>query len=176
MIKSKYQLDEKESRFNTERNKLLQAQTRMDEMQVKLVSETEMLEKLEGQKNVLNERQKYAKDNAEDLKERITKLEEKYEAGQASLSQEQALLLKEEKKAKAFKNEVKQKEERLHFLSEDLDEVLDRLKSEYFDILNQQTSVKNEAGYLNSRLDQLVHKREHLSSQTDGLPDTDKRN
>lgn len=158
-------LAEKDGLFLSGKENLKSLQQQMDKLQNNLVTEAEALEKLEGQKNVLQERQKFASENTEDLKERIAKLEEKYREGIVTLNRENDRLTEEKGKATQLKDLLKEKEGRLQFLDEDLETVLEGLKSDYFELLNKKTTVKNEKNYATERVNHLHHREGKISSQ-----------
>jgi chromosome segregation protein len=129
-----------------------------------LLHASEELEKLEGRKEVLKERKKNAAQNKEqliqsiaELTDRIGQLEKNREAQQQSVEVLQ-------KQVDSLQLELKEKQDKLLLFTENLDEKIENLKSEYIDILNDQASTKNELKHIDEQLEQ----QERRSSRLDG--------
>ncbi|MDM5316561.1 chromosome segregation protein SMC [Fictibacillus sp. b24] len=120
----------------------------IDELQGALLLASETLEKLEGKKEVLKERKKNYVQNKTSLLEQIQQLKTKKEDLKTQLVAENETLQMKEKELKNVKKQVKDEESRLSVLEMDVEAELEKLKSDYFERLNEQTTIKNEMRYI----------------------------
>lgn len=120
----------------------------IDELQGALLLASETLEKLEGKKEVLKERKKNYDQNKSSLLEQIHQLKIKKEELKTQLVAENETLQLKEKELKNVKKQVKDEESRLSVLEMDVEAELEKLKSDYFERLNEQTTIKNEMRYI----------------------------
>ena len=132
-----------------------------------LLHTSEELEKLEGQKEVLKERKKNAGQNEEQLKKNIEEIKERL----ARFTQDRNTYEKELKTLQDEKSELtsilKEKEKLLQLFSEDVEEKIETLKSDYIELLNAKAGSKNEKNYIEqqlmqqeAKLEKLVHENE----------------
>ncbi|KKB42328.1 chromosome segregation protein SMC [Bacillus thermotolerans] len=175
-VKADYQQHETEAanlasvlqRKEAETEKLRRQIHAMDEsvndLQAALLTVSEELEKLEGRRQVLEERKKHANqnkdqlaDNLSETKERMRLLSEQAKARREKLAADQA-----EKEKWEEQLAVKQKE--LASLSGNLEDAIESLKADYIEMLNAQASAKNEKQYVQQQLEQIVSKRARLES------------
>lgn len=120
----------------------------IDELQGALLLASETLEKLEGKKEVLKERKKNYDQNKTSLIEQIQQLKAKKEELKNQLKVESEILQDKEKELRSVKRQVKEEESRLSVLEMDVEAELEKLKSDYFERLNEQTTIKNEMRYI----------------------------
>lgn len=132
-----------------------------------LLHTSEELEKLEGQKEVLKERKKNAGQNEEQLKKNIEEIKQRL----ARFTQDRNTYEKELKTLQDEKSELtsilKEKEKLLQLFSEDVEEKIETLKSDYIELLNAKAGSKNEKNYIEqqlmqqeAKLEKLVHENE----------------
>ena len=120
----------------------------ISELQDVLLSVSEDLEKVEGRKEVLKERKKNATQNKEQLLQTIeasTKELEKLKAEKEETVAYHKLIKNELDKLKSL---LKEKQQALSLFSENIEEQIESLKSDYIDKLNQVASAKNEIQYI----------------------------
>ncbi len=120
----------------------------ISELQDVLLSVSEDLEKVEGRKEVLKERKKNATQNKEQLLHAIeesTKELEKLKAEKEETVAYHKLIKNELDKLKSL---LKEKQQALSLFSENIEEQIESLKSDYIDKLNQVASAKNEIQYI----------------------------
>ncbi|GGH74872.1 chromosome segregation protein [Pullulanibacillus pueri] len=134
----------------------------VEELQEALLLSSELLEKYEGEKKVLAERQKHAEENAEQLQERIATLKEKKEAEEQLLSKEKTARDQHKAKLDELKKDLQTKTHRLNHFEEDIEQHLEQLKSDYFELLNQQAAFRNEMRYLGEQQDLLERKNDRV--------------
>lgn len=137
-----------EQQLEKEKETINQLDLTLEKQQERLIEITKELEKFEGQKKVLEERTNHAQSSRKEYETALVELKEK---------QKKQLVLKKEKEAKyhQLKEEVTsvaasitEKEQQLFAFEESMDEKIERLKNEYFDVLNQETALNNEKRYI----------------------------
>jgi len=134
----------------------------IEELQAALLLSSGLLEKYEGNKKVLEERQKHAKENAAQLQERLEMLQERHSSEEDLLADEQAIRDQQKQQLENSQTELQEKTHRLNHFEQDVEAHLEQLKSGYFDILNQQASFRNESRYLTNQKEQLQLKGERI--------------
>jgi chromosome segregation protein len=137
----------------------------IDELQGALLLASETLEKLEGKKEVLKERKKNYAQHKSSLIEQIQQLKEKRDHLEKQLTIETEMLLEKEKQLKHVKKQVKEEESRLAVLEMDVESELEKLKSDFFDRLNEQTTIKNEIRYIEEQSKQQNFKSGKLDEE-----------
>lgn len=154
-IKLSTTLQGREAKQEELRDKMTALDESIAELQNVLLLTSEELEKLEGRKEVLKERKKNATQNKEQLKKNIEELTDKVTnlKLQKQTFQEQSLLLNEE--AETLRGQLKEKQGQLKLLNENIEQMIDDLKSDYIDILNKQAATKNELHLIDQQLQQL---------------------
>ncbi|NMD69475.1 chromosome segregation protein SMC [Bacillus sp. DNRA2] len=178
-LKLSNQLQIKEAKIEEKRDKIFAIDESINDLQSVLLRATEELEKLEGRKEVLKERKKNASQNKDQLEKNLAELTEKVAefARDKELQTEQVALLKAAV-AKLTKD-LSDKLSQLDAFSENIEQTIESLKSDYIELLNEQASSKNELRNIeqqleqqamrNSRLDEtnesFLHKREEINQK-----------
>nr|WP_221452201.1 chromosome segregation protein SMC [Bacillus benzoevorans] len=145
-------LQGKEAKLEELRDHMAAVDESISDLQNVLLETSEELKKLEGKKEVLKERKKNAAQNKEQLQKNIAELTQKVKNLQAQSSglDEQAGILAQESREQ--KQLLKEKQSQLGLLSENMEQIIDDLKSEYIDVLNEQAAAKNELNNLEQQL------------------------
>ncbi|MBG9589240.1 chromosome segregation protein SMC [Cytobacillus firmus] len=134
----------------------------VNDLQDVLLHASEELEKLEGRKEVLKERKKNASQNKDQLhgnmKELMIKIAELKE------QKEKHSALREKVKAEAVKLQkaLKEKQEQLKLFSENTEEKIESLKSDYIEVLNSQAASRNELQNIDQQLSQQGQRSSRL--------------
>ncbi|MTT32303.1 chromosome segregation protein SMC [Terrilactibacillus sp. BCM23-1] len=162
-------MEEQDKHYQDERSKLDHLDHEIEEIQQGLLVSSRYLEKFEGQKNVLHERQKHAKENAGEMKERIDRLKRKQKQNEDALNSELTILEEEKLTLEKLKNDLKKKTKEFTFYDQDLDVIIEQLKSEYIDVLNKQASLRNEQRYVTEQLNQLDQRTSRSKSSSDDV-------
>ncbi|MDF2945948.1 MAG: chromosome condensation and segregation ATPase [Bacillales bacterium] len=137
----------------------------IDEYQGELLKSTQLLEKLSGQKELINERSNNASKSREEIisrrndlnvllknaKESMSSIEDQYNELSIELNE---LKLNKGKLEKFLKND-----------NANIEKQIDLLKSSYIDKLNEQASSNNERNFINNRLQQLTNKKAKLEEE-----------
>ncbi|OLO40863.1 chromosome segregation protein SMC [Alkalihalophilus pseudofirmus] len=160
---------EKEGKSESVRAELRQLDTSLNELQDELLQSSEALEKSEGQKEVLKERKKNFHFNRDQLIKTINELKEKRQLLDKQLTAENESLRKIEKEFQTRTMELTERQERLALAQEDLEGELDRLKSDYIEIVNEQASIRNEIRYLEEQVTVTSRKKKILIEDNEQL-------
>ena len=134
----------------------------IDSKQKELLEVTTDFEKLEGQKNVLEERQRFSVKNKTTYEENLKALELKEEVIIKELE-----ALKEEEKVlntskKSLIEEVNTFASEVERFSKSAKEQLEDLRSDYVDVMQQQTNINNDLKYLEKQ-----HQQEMVRNEKD---------
>ncbi|RYL95368.1 chromosome segregation protein SMC [Sporolactobacillus sp. THM7-4] len=141
----------------------------IEQMQSDLAQAGEKLEKLLGQKEVLAERRKNAKSNAEELKDRTFRLKEQFESEKQALKKAESVYRSEHAKLRDLQVKLKQKLDEYSGFEQNLDEAIERMKADYIEVLNMQASMRNERRYLTEQINTLTAKKTRLKSNTEEI-------
>ncbi|MGP4080261.1 chromosome segregation protein SMC [Pseudalkalibacillus sp. R45] len=159
------QVQNKEQEIGIIRDELTALDESIDELQDVLLNVSEELEKHEGKREVMRERKKNYHQNKEQLTQKIAQQKEKKKSLEETLQIERDQLHEHQSKLKKLQSKLKVQEEQLELVDKNIEEELEQLKSEYFDCLNEQTSIKNEIRYLNEQLGQQTSKSSRLDDR-----------
>lgn len=143
----------------------------INELQDILLTTSERLEKSEGQKEVLKERKKNYDQNKQSLVTQIERLKEKQQHLDSRLRLENHKLSEYKIQLDKTNNELNKEVSLLASLEHDVETELERLKTDYIEILNEQASVRNETRYLKDQLNQRKIKSTSLDENNSGLLD-----
>ncbi|WP_043933360.1 chromosome segregation protein SMC [Bacillus sp. EB01] len=161
-IKLSAQLQKQEAEIEQTRDRITAVDESVSDLQNVLLLASEELEKLEGKKEVLKERKKNASQNRKQLEENIKEFSSK----KNFLEQEKVRLagIAEAlgKEAAGLQKSLKAKQQQLFLLSEDADDKIESLKSEYIDELNGQAGARNESSLVDTQLEQIKRKSSRL--------------
>ncbi|WP_226658463.1 chromosome segregation protein SMC [Pseudalkalibacillus hwajinpoensis] len=155
-------ITEKKDALASARQKLDQSEHNLESYQQQLLDTSEELEKLEGKKEVLKERKKNAHQNRSNLQERMTFLQEKKRYYEKEIAYHRSRFDQQKKELGELKASLKKETELLSDIEQDIEQELDRMKSDYFELLNEQASIRNENRYLQDQLSILNQRKERL--------------
>ena len=161
-IKTTTQLQKKELEIETLRNQLSMIEEETGTLQNELLLTSEELEKVEGRKEVLKERKKHASQNQEQLTQTLQEMSDKIKQLQEEKKRYKRELAGHQEEAKQIKQQVAEKSKQLELFNEDVEEVIESLKSDYIQLMNEQASANNEKHYLEKQLQQQTIKSERL--------------
>lgn len=154
----------KEAKIQAFRDHVTALDESVNDLQNVLLHASEELEKLEGRKEVLKERKKNASQNKEQLKRSLEELtSSSIGLKKDKVNHEQAKELLE-KAAKALKQQLEVKQEKLKLYSQNTEEQIENLKSEYIDLLNRQAAAKNEKQMIDRQSNQQETRHSKLES------------
>lgn len=162
-------IEEKEALFRSNRATLEVLDHAIDQMQSDWAGAGEVLEKMLGQNEVAAERQKHANSNARELAERIERLGEQLEDERLALESAESAYQVERAKLKELQKELNEKQDEFSGFEQDLDEMIERLKGEYIEVLNQQASMRNEQRYLTDQQKTLAQKKSRVEANSEDV-------
>jgi chromosome segregation protein len=164
-LKLSADLQVKEAKIVETRDRISALDESITDLQNVLLHASEELEKLEGRKEVLKERKKNAAQNKEQLKTTILELTDRISQLKTSreMQTESVKVLSEQ--VQSLQAKLKDKQAKLQLFSENIEEKIDSLKSEYIDLLNQQAGAKNELKYIDQQLEQQDRKSSRLDTE-----------
>ncbi|EKN64093.1 chromosome partition protein SMC [Neobacillus bataviensis LMG 21833] len=160
-------LQVKEAKIVETRDKISALDESITDLQNVLLHASEDLEKLEGRKEVLKERKKNAAQNKEQLKVNIAEFTERISQLKKNrdLQSETYAVLGEQ--VRKLQVELKEKQGKLQLFTENIEEKIESLKSEYIDLLNDQAGAKNEIKYIDQQLEQQDRKSSRLDAENE---------
>ncbi|WP_409275638.1 chromosome segregation protein SMC [Neobacillus sp. SCS-31] len=164
-VKLSASLQKKEAEIEQARDRIAAVDESVSDLQTVLLHASEELEKLEGRKEVLKERKKNAAQNKRQLEDSIKELSDK----KAALEGEREKLLASAKtlgnEASLLQEKLKAKQGELVLYSENADDKIESLKSEYIEELNAQAGARNETKLVLQQLEQHDRKSTRLDEE-----------
>lgn len=157
----------KEAKIEEARDKIQALDESVDELQQILLLTSEELEKLEGRKEVLKERKKNASQNRAQLEDTIAQRGEKENSLKEKIAAQKLVFEKLQAEAKGLAQEVKEKTAALSVYSENVEEEIEQLKSDYFELLNEQASLRNELQFLDDQMSQSKAAQKRLADNNE---------
>ncbi|MFD1705852.1 chromosome segregation protein SMC [Siminovitchia sediminis] len=137
---------------------------KINSLQEKLVDVSELLEKLEGQRQVLEEKSRNIVRNMDMLQVNIKEAQSKKEELLHTQKETESLISQKKAETQNIHNQLLKIEQSLGKLDDTLDQTIENLKSEYVDAMNEQASYKNEIQYIEKQLGQHRIRLEKLRS------------
>ncbi|WP_017753696.1 chromosome segregation protein SMC [Calidifontibacillus oryziterrae] len=157
----------REAEIESIRDQMQTIDDSINELQEVLLNSSKELEKLEGQRQVLQERKKNATHNRAQLEKAVEELKIKISDYDTQIANQSDLLKEFQQQLEAVLEDLYHTEEQLSAVSQDIDAELDTLNGEYIDILNKQASYKNEKRYLTEQLGQFDQKKLRLDQENE---------
>lgn len=146
-----------------------QLNEQVDEEQTRLLALTTDYEQLEGQKKVYDERQKHSSATKEQHEETLFRLEETIaqltgEIKESRHEQHEKLTM-----IKALEKRLAQLEFELSKVSRSVKEQMDDLRSDYVEVMQQQSNINNDLRYLNRQYEQELARNQKDVQQLDAI-------
>ncbi|KIL47686.1 chromosome segregation protein SMC [Jeotgalibacillus campisalis] len=151
--------------FSSKRTLLAKYDSELDEHQKTLLTVTEEAEQLEGRRQVLLERKKNADQNEEQMKKTLEDLNEQIKSTEQSLLKNEEKAKESAKRVKALQEEVSDLQLAVDNLEINIEEQFEKVKDEYFDALNEKTTINNELSYAKQQMDQHTKRANKLHDQ-----------
>lgn len=153
------ELQKMEAHMEQLRDQIAAIDESVDGLQQVLLLASEELEKLEGRKEVLKERKKHAAQRIGQLEETSAALTAKRRRLTEQLREEKAALAQLESSAAALEKELGEQQAALAAQDMDIEEEMERRKSDYIDLVHEQAALKNERLHVEQALEKLRAKR-----------------
>lgn len=166
-LKLSASLQGKEAKIEELRDKATALDESIHELQNVLLSVSEELEKLEGRKEVLKERKKNATQNKAQLQKAIEELTQREKELNEQKVEQSSILEVLEREAEELQNALVDKQDQLKLHSENVEQKIDSLKSDYIEILNKQAAAKNELQNIEQQLNQTELRNMRLEEENE---------
>ncbi|MBO1510442.1 chromosome segregation protein SMC [Metabacillus bambusae] len=155
-------MQKREAEVERMRDHLIALDDSVNDLQQVLLLASEELEKLEGRKEVLKERKKNAHQNKAQLEKSIEELTERLLGLKKEKQEQEAFLQNSKKELKTIQDQLAEKQQMMTSYDQNIEELIEGLKSEYFELLNEQATARNEINYLEEQLSQQERKNARL--------------
>ena len=165
------EMQAKEAAIVQLRDRITALDESVNDLQEVLLITTEELEKLEGRRNVLQERKKNASLSKQQLEQTIIEAEQNVQRLQREKDEKILLLEEAKKEVEQIKHQLAEKENRLSLFDVDLEEKIETLKSDYIELLNKQAAANNEFHMYEQQLAQISLRNTRLDSENEELLD-----
>ncbi|MGJ7910652.1 chromosome segregation protein SMC [Neobacillus sp. LXY-1] len=166
-LKLSTEIQLKEAKIVEMRDQISALDESISDLQNVLLHASEELEKLEGRKEVLKERKKNASQNKDQLIQNIAELTDKVNLLVSNRHQQETAVEILSSQVKELQLQLKEKQEKLSLFTENLEDKIESLKSEYIEILNEQAGAKNELKYIDEQLQQQERKSTRLDGENE---------
>ncbi|MTH07610.1 chromosome segregation protein SMC [Turicibacter sanguinis] len=135
----------------------------LEALQTELVETSELIQKLQGQRDVLKERHKNASSNKEQLTEQQVELEQQLELATKQLELATSSMKETESRLLAKQTQLNQVTEEYQHLEENLKTELESTREAYFEDVNELASVKNQYISINQQIKKTEVTLERIS-------------
>lgn len=146
-----------------------QLEKELDELNQKLIVISEKVEQAEGKKEVLKEREKNHQTNKTQTIQSIDKLLTKKSELNTQLDNEKKKLEDIEKKIEDLTKALEEEEEFLNNLLTDHESQIEILKSEYFELLNEMATLRNEIRHISSNRENITYRIDKLKAEQEKI-------
>lgn len=161
-IKLSATMQKREAEVEKMRDHLTALDDSIDDLQEVLLLASEELEKLEGRKEVLKERKKNAHQNKAQLEKTIEELTERLAHLNKEKQEQESFLITFKNELRTIKDQLAEKQQLMTTYDQNIEEMIEGLKSEYFELLNVQASARNEIHYIDEQFSQQERKNTRL--------------
>jgi chromosome segregation protein len=161
-LKLSSDIQKKEAKIEEWRDRIAALDESINDLQNVLLHTTEELEKLEGRKEVLKERKKNAAQNRQQLEKNLLDLTEKVEFLSKQKEEQSSEVAKFSNEVTELQKELHAKRSQLQLFSENIEEKIESLKSDYIELLNNQAGAKNELRYISQQIEQQDLRKNRL--------------
>ncbi|RLL45288.1 chromosome segregation protein SMC [Oceanobacillus piezotolerans] len=168
-LKVKTAIQKKEAALEQKRQQVDEIDKEIERLQSSLLETTQLLEKYEGKKQLLNERNKHFDENKQKLESQKQSAAVKIGELHDELVKEQKQLSEITAKRQETKETVKQLQQKLSLNQETISEQIEELKSEYIEYLNKQAAMRNEKQSIETQLKQVLGKKDIQASKFEDL-------
>ncbi|KKI92576.1 chromosome segregation protein SMC [Bacillus sp. SA1-12] len=155
-------MQKKEAEVEKMRDHLTALDESINDLQQVLLLASEELEKLEGRKEVLKERKKNAHQNKAQLEKLIEELNDRVSQLKREKKEQEEFLLTYKNELQTIQDQLTEKQQIMTTYDQNIEELIEGLKSEYFELLNEQAAARNEIHYIDEQLNQQERKSTRL--------------
>ncbi|AKS38017.1 chromosome segregation protein SMC [Anoxybacillus gonensis] len=160
-------LQKEEAHIAELRHELTALDESIDGLQQVLLLVSEELEKMEGKKQVLKERKNNAHKQQHQMEQTVAQLAERERVLEATIAEKKKLLQQLQTNVQALQAELKEKNNVLSAYGPKAEAEIERLKSEYIDLVHEQATLKNERTHTEAQLQKNEEKQRQLIAAND---------
>ncbi|MGG3999080.1 chromosome segregation protein SMC [Anoxybacillus sp. CHMUD] len=155
-------LQKEEAHIAQLRHELTALDESIDGLQQVLLLVSEELEKMEGKKQLLKERKSNAYKQQQQMEQTMGQLAERERALEATIAEKKKVLQQLQTDVQALQAQLKEQNNVLSAYGPKAEEEIERLKSEYIDLVHEQATLKNERMHIESQLQKNEEKQQQL--------------
>ncbi|ELK21695.1 chromosome segregation ATPase Smc [Anoxybacillus flavithermus TNO-09.006] len=155
-------LQKEEAHIAQLRHELTALDESIDGLQQVLLLVSEELEKMEGKKQLLKERKSNAYKQQQQMEQTMGQLAERKRALEATIAEKKKVLQQLQTDVQALQAQLKEQNNILSAYGPKAEEEIERLKSEYIDLVHEQATLKNERMHIESQLQKNEEKQQQL--------------
>ncbi|WP_086348585.1 chromosome segregation protein SMC [Candidatus Enterococcus clewellii] len=152
--------------LRSQRNKL---DEQLEQQQAQLLQVTEALKQTEGQKQVLIERSKHTMQSTAEYQESLTETAEKIQSYRTELLQLKEKRAQKEQEKVQLSTAIKEAELEVEKYSKSSKELLEELRSDYVEVMQEQANTANELKYLERQYQQETAKNKQAVEKHESL-------
>lgn len=160
-------LQKEEAHIAKLRHELTALDESIDGLQQVLLLVSEELEKMEGKKQLLKERKNNAHKQQQQMEQTMMQLAERERLLEATIAEKKKLLQQLQTDVQALQAELKEKNSVLSAYGPKAEAEIERLKSEYIDLVHEQATLKNERMHIETQLQKNEEKQRQLIAAND---------
>ncbi len=160
-------LQKEEAHIAKLRHELTALDESIDGLQQVLLLVSEELEKMEGKKQLLKERKNNAHKQQNQIEQTMAQLAERERVLEATIAEKKKLLQQLQTNVQALQAELKEKNNVLSAYGPKAEAEIERLKSEYIDLVHEQATLKNERTHTEAQLQKNEEKQRQLIAAND---------
>jgi chromosome segregation protein len=168
------EIQKREAKITSFRERVAALDESINDLQNVLLHATEELEKLEGRKEVLKERKKNSAQNKMQLEKNVAEFADKVDVLVAEKEKQTYIVSDLKEEGARLQQQLEKSLDQIQLYSENIEQKIDSLKSDYIELLNSQASGKNEIRYISSQLEQLKGRSIKLDDSNGKLIETRK--
>lgn len=166
MQETSAELDKKMIALKIDKNEQMKL---IDNEQNSLMEIVKYYEQLEGKKQVLNERSKHTKQSRQQYEQQHQQAEQKIHHLTEKLNQLNTQITQKSEQQNLVHSQLKKAGKEQQILSSDSKETIEQLRDKYVDLMQEQTSLRNEQNYLTKSLNQVSQKKLKSDSRISAL-------
>ena len=169
LVEMKKNIEAMEADLTDFREKKQQLSQKVESNQEQLVRSIQSIEQFEGKKNVLTERTKHTQENREKVLQSKEQLAHQLKETKGQLSSVTVSIELKDSEQKQLLKELKDVKKERELLSGNQKQMEDNLRDEYIDMMQQETSLKNEQTYLTKNSTQYEQRNVRSQSSKNNL-------
>ncbi|MBM7540546.1 chromosome segregation protein SMC [Amphibacillus cookii] len=156
------------ARVEHDQHQIEQVDQAIEAYQQQLLTLTESIEKLTGEKNVMLEREKHTTENKEKLENQLKERLEELAQLKTDLNDEQQKLNKAKVNKASTVKELEHLKADFNLDIHDLEEKIESYKADYIDLLNEQATTKHAIQTMSQQLNQIDQRQQSYDEQRSG--------